>query len=191
MLNLSGLLKFYPPEQSPLHHLHQCNKLNVVKKSKMQPCLKPKSQVASTCQTNACIQGKNLKAPVNCSFSKGSTSIEVIAKTVNSTMAVCVAPSWPVSNETAGLGSAGSREAIQVTLSVVSGGCAIQRPFEYYNEPEILGVFPRRGPRYGSFQLTVDLGGSLDFATMDWVSAGSLPQPLVCICSPLHLLKLG
>ena len=54
-------------------------------------------------------------------------------------------------------------------LTAFSGGCAIERSFEYYNDPEIMGVFPLQGPRYGSFQLTVNLGASMDFATVDWV----------------------
>lgn len=57
-----------------------------------------------------------------------------------------------------------------ITLTVTSGGCAIQKPFEYYRDPEIMGVLPLQGPRYGSFQLTVNLSAAINILTDDWVS---------------------
>ena len=108
-----------------------------------------------------------MRAPVVCTFSNGSVSLNTTASLINSTAATCIAPSWPVANFTFATSQAAG--TAQVALTVASGGCALQRTFEYYRDPEIMGVFPLQGPRYGSFQLTVNLGASMDFASVDWV----------------------
>lgn len=104
-----------------------------------------------------------------CTFSNGSISLNATASLINSTAATCTTPSWPISNFTLSSSQTDSSAGAQVALTVTSGGCALQRNFEYYKDPEIMGVFPLQGPRYGSFQLTVNLAASMDFASVDWV----------------------
>ena len=115
------------------------------------------------------MQGEDLRNPVICTFSNSTVSLNATANLINSTAATCTAPSWPVSNFTFSELQSEATAAAQVALTVASGGCALQRTFEYYRDPEIMGVFPLQGPRYGSFQLTVNLGASMDFASVDWV----------------------
>lgn len=71
-------------------------------------------------------------------------------------------------------------------LSVASSDCTLQTPFEYYVEPEIMGVFPRQGPRYGSFQLMVDLGAKADLASLNWVG-----PPLIYKLHPIEPYRKG
>lgn len=48
-------------------------------------------------------------------------------------------------------------------LRVAAGGCAFLRGgFGFYTAPAVAGVHPERGPRYGSFPVTVTLEDSLD-----------------------------
>ena len=116
------------------------------------------------------MQGEGLQAPLTCSFSNSSSRVNVTATAVNATSAVCTTPSWALSNLTSlDAARSGLDGSSQAMLTVSSGGCALQQPFEFYADPEIMGVSPLQGPRYGSFQLTVDLGSSMDFATVDWV----------------------
>ena len=116
------------------------------------------------------MQGEDLQAPVTCTFSNSTVSLNATASLINSTAATCITPSWPVSNFTFSDLQAEASAGAQVALTVASGGCALQKTFEYYRDPEITGLFPLQGPRYGSFQLTVNLGASMDFASVDWVA---------------------
>jgi len=109
---------------------------------------------------------------VTCVFSGAATSMNVTASIYNSTSAMCTAPVWPVGNLTSqaeGLAGGGTRGGGTVSLTVTTGGCVAVQPFEYYSEPLITGVYPLSGPRYGSFQLTVNLEATLDLSVADQV----------------------
>lgn len=94
---------------------------------------------------------------MTCSFSNSSTAVNVTATVLNSSVAVCTSPAWTVDLK---------RASEAVSLSATSGGCMIESPFEFYTEPQVTGVHPLRGPRYGSFLLQVNLGASLDDLAM-------------------------
>ena len=110
---------------------------------------------------SALLQGDGLQEPMSCLFSNQTAAVNVSASVLNATAAMCTAPAWQVADS--------GGEAL--TLTVAAGSCSVDVPFEYYLEPQVTSVHPLQGPRYGSFQLTVNLGASLEeLAAVDRVS---------------------
>ena len=110
---------------------------------------------------SALLQGDGLQEPMSCLFSNQTAAVNVSASVLNATAAMCTAPAWQVADS--------GGEAL--TLTVATGSCSVDVPFEYYLEPQVTSVHPLQGPRYGSFQLTVNLGASLEeLAAVDRVS---------------------
>lgn len=104
---------------------------------------------------------------MNCTFSNSTRSIQVPASRLNSSTIICTAPSWrsDLGNpEFLSVGLAGNE---LISLLVSSGNCATRLPFQLYSEPKVLGVSPLQGPRYGSFDLRVNLAYSLSSFPQD------------------------
>lgn len=112
------------------------------------------------------LQGEGLGVRATCVFSNQTSTVNVTAVAHNSSTAVCTAPPWQINRDGG---------PADVSLTAVSGACRLATRFEYYEEPEVMTVWPSRGPRYGSFRLTVGLGASLDdLAAAESVSLSSL-----------------
>lgn len=79
--------------------------------------------------------------------------------TSNSTVITCTTPSWRIDQTSSLFDSSSANELISLTVS--AGMCAMEMPFQFYSEPQVVGVSPSSGPRYGSFEVTVNLGYSL------------------------------
>ena len=124
---------------------------------------------------------------MSCVFNNGSLVYTASARVLGSYMATCAAPAWPLSiNSTNGgvllpllplscasgnrrhtacrgdADSATCRAGTVVDLRVATGGCAFRHSFGYYLLPLVTRVHPQRGPRYGSFPVTVYLEDSLE-----------------------------
>ena len=82
------------------------------------------------------------------------------ANALNSSTLSCTTPEWDVKSDKDILNLA-MAENEALSLIVTSGDCSLQETFQYYSDPQIVGVSPLQGPRYGSFAFTVSLGYSL------------------------------
>ncbi|KAK9825612.1 hypothetical protein WJX74_010253 [Apatococcus lobatus] len=99
--------------------------------------------------TNITLQGEGLNQQLTCTFSNGSTLLASQAHIHSADRATCQTPSWPQINST------------QVQLTVSWGSCRQNFTFNYYVNPLVSSVSPSQGPRYGSFDLTLNLEENL------------------------------
>ncbi len=122
-------------------------------------------------------QGEGLNQPLTCTFSNGSVSLASQAHIHDAGRATCQAPSWPQINST------------QVQLAVSWGSCQQNMSYYYYVNPLVASVSPKQGPRYGSFDLTLNLEDNLTlpdpqvawFQTSIWIYMVSKDQKTMTV----------
>ena len=99
----------------------------------------------------------------------------------NSTALTCTTPAWKLDHDPDFL-SLDETENELISLTVFTGLCATKVPFQFYSEPKVFGVSPLQGPRYGSFEVIVNLGYSLSGLTEDGMVR--FPRKRIMGCLP-------
>ena len=93
------------------------------------------------------LQGDKFPTDLQCRFGNSTLSYAVNATVTTSQSAYCVSPQWFADDNT------------RVNFSAVtsSSDCLTGVDFAYYLDPQVSQVAPLTGPRYGSFELRVQL----------------------------------
>ena len=111
-------------------------------------------------------QGHAFAEGLQCRFSNQSLAYVVNATVHSPQSASCWSPAW----------SADTNSMVNFSATTASSDCLDGVDFAYYLEPTVMHVAPITGPRYGSFDLRVQLEESVaSFA--DAVSAVSCSCP--------------
>ena len=97
------------------------------------------------------LQGDHFPADLQCRFGNASLVYVVEATVTDAQSASCTSPEWFADNNT------------RVNFSATTSGCDIltAMEFAYYLDPQVSQVAPLSGPRYGSFELRVQLEESV------------------------------
>ena len=93
------------------------------------------------------LQGASFPAGLQCRFGNASLVYVINATITDSQSAYCISPAWLAENNT------------RVNFSATTSGnaCLTGVEFAYYLDPQVSQVAPLSGPRYGSFELRVQL----------------------------------
>lgn len=123
------------------------------------------------------LQGDRFPADLQCRFGNASLVYVVEASVTDAQSASCTTPEWFANNNT------------RVNFSAATRGrdCLPVVEFAYYLDPQVSQVAPLTGPRYGSFELRVQLEESVcSFA--DEVRTLSRQGGLILQCMWLPML---
>ncbi|KAL3145145.1 hypothetical protein ABBQ38_001747 [Trebouxia sp. C0009 RCD-2024] len=101
--------------------------------------------------TEIILEGEHFPAGLQCRFGNASLVYVVDATITDDHSASCTSPQWFADNST------------RVNFSATVGGsdCFPEVEFAYYLDPQVSQVAPLSGPRYGSFELRVQLEESV------------------------------
>lgn len=97
------------------------------------------------------MQGHSFTEDLQCRFGNQSLAYVVNATVHSEQSASCWSPAW----------KADSNSMVNFSATTASNGCLDGVEFAYYLEPQVMHVAPITGPRYGSFDLRVQLDASV------------------------------
>lgn len=97
------------------------------------------------------VQGDGFTADMQCRFSNHSQAYVVNATVHSPRSASCWSPAWNAQNNS----------LVSLTATTASSDCMAGADFAYYLDPQVSQVAPLTGPRYGSFDLRVQLDQSV------------------------------
>ena len=120
------------------------------------PLLRTQQQLSSLLgmqlqQDELDVQGNNFPADLQCRFSNQSQAFVVNATVHSPRSASCSSPAWNAQNNS----------LVSFTATSTSSDCVAGVDFAYYLDPQVSQVAPLTGPRYGSFDLRVQLDQSV------------------------------
>ena len=93
------------------------------------------------------LQGDKFTQALQCRFGNTSLTYIVNATVVDPQTAYCTSPQWYADNNT----------RVSFSASTSASDCWSGTEFAYYLDPQVSQVAPLSGPRYGSFELRVQL----------------------------------
>ncbi|KAL0019979.1 hypothetical protein WJX79_005353 [Trebouxia sp. C0005] len=97
--------------------------------------------------TTVMLQGDKFTQDLQCRFGNTSLTYVVNATVVDPQTAYCTSPQWYADNNT----------RVNFSASTSASDCWSGTDFAYYLDPQVSQVAPLTGPRYGSFELRVQL----------------------------------
>ena len=95
----------------------------------------------------AALQGEKFTQNLQCRFGNTSLTYIVNATVIDPQTAYCTSPQWYADNNT----------RVNFSASTSASDCWSGTEFAYYLDPQVSQVAPLTGPRYGSFELRVQL----------------------------------
>lgn len=93
------------------------------------------------------LQGDKFTEDLQCRFGNASLVYIVNATVINPQTAYCTSPQWFADNNT----------RVNFSATISNSDCLFGVDFAYYLDPQVSQVAPLTGPRYGSFELRVQL----------------------------------
>lgn len=93
------------------------------------------------------LQGDKFIKDLQCRFGNTSLAYIVNATVIDPQTAYCTSPQWYADNNT----------CVNFSASTSASDCWSGTEFAYYLDPQVSQVAPLTGPRYGSFELRVQL----------------------------------
>ena len=93
------------------------------------------------------LQGDKFTQDLQCRFGNTSLTYIVNATVIGPQTAYCTSPQWYADNNT----------RVNFSASTSASDCWSGTEFAYYLDPQVSQVAPLTGPRYGSFELRVQL----------------------------------
>ncbi len=93
------------------------------------------------------LQGDKFTQDLQCRFGNTSLTYVVNATVIDPKTAYCTSPQWYADNNT----------RVNFSASTSASDCWSGTEFAYYLDPQVSQVAPLTGPRYGSFELRVQL----------------------------------
>ncbi|KAL0046818.1 hypothetical protein WJX82_010658 [Trebouxia sp. C0006] len=97
--------------------------------------------------TTVMLQGDKFTQNLQCRFGNTSLTYIVNATVIDPQTAYCTSPQWYADNNT----------RVNFSASTSASDCWSGTEFAYYLDPQVSQVAPLTGPRYGSFELRVQL----------------------------------